>query len=149
MATGDQSFSMEREDMGINDPKAYAVDEVTIKDNSEVMGIEVNGKYRAYRLIGMSDSTSRHIVHDQLGGKPITMTFCDRNGCSRAFVRQNVSKDDFMMGGWSGKEMWLLINNKRYRHSSKKIPMEDYPIEVTTWGEWKKAHPDTDIYLGP
>ena len=151
MAEANQNMPMKREDTGVVEPRAWSVAEVadTVGDEETVLGIEVDGKYRAYLASGMSEATSRHIVHDQLAGKPITMTFCDRNRCSRAFVRQNVKPDNFMMGGWSGEEMWLLINNRRYLHSSEKVPMEEYPIEVTTWGKWKAAHPDTDIYVGP
>ncbi len=139
---------MKLHEMGISDPRAFPADEVTIPDGSTVLGIESNGKYRAYLASAMSEATSLHIVHDQLGGKPITMTFCDRSNCSRAFLRDKVNSDNIMMGGWSGEEMWLLIKNKRYLHTSKKIPISDYPVEMTTWGEWKKAHPETDIYLG-
>lgn len=144
----ENSDVMKLEELGVSDPRSFPADEVTISDDETVLGIEANGKYRAYRATAMSEATSLHIVHDQLGGKPITMTFCDRSNCSRAFLRDKVSSDSIMMGGWSGKEMWLLIKNKRYLHSSKKVPIPDYPVEVTTWGEWKKAHPETDIYLG-
>lgn len=139
---------MKMAEIGISEPKAYPADEVTIPDAATVLGIEANGKYRAYLATGMSKATSLHIVHDHLGGKPITMTFCDRSTCSRAFLRDKVSTSDIMMGGWSGEEMWLLVKGKRYLHTSKEVPIPDYPVEVTTWGEWKKAHPETDIYLG-
>ena len=136
---------------GIDKPVAYTVDDVanTVSDNSPVLGIEVAGKYRAYLISGMAENVNRHIVHDKLGGKAITVTHCDRNGCSRVFLRKDVAPNDFMMGGWSGEEMWLLIGNKRYLHRSKKLPLEDHSFELTTWGEWKTAHPETDIYLGP
>ena len=141
----------EMEESGNDKPVAYTVDDVanTVSDDSPVLGIEVAGKYRAYLTSGMAENVNRHIVHDTLGGKAITVTHCDRNGCSRVFQRKDVAPDDFMMGGWSGEEMWLLIGNKRYLHSSKKLPLEDHSFEVTTWGEWKTAHPETDIYLGP
>ena len=144
----ENSDVMKLEELGISDPRAFPADEVTIPDGATVLGIEANGQYRAYLATAMSEATSLHIVHDQLGGKPITMTFCDRSNCSRAFLRDKVNSDSIMMGGWSGKEMWLLIKNKRYLHSSTKVPIPDYPVEMTTWGEWKKAHPETDIYLG-
>ena len=139
----------EMEEPGIDNPVAYAVHEVTIADDSPVLGLEIDGKCRAYLASGMAENTNRHIVHDKLGGNAITVTHCDRSACSRVFLRKDVSVDNFQMGGWSGKEMWLLIRNKRYLHTSKKLPLEDYPFEVTTWGEWKTAHPETDIYLGP
>jgi len=141
----------EMEEPAIDKPVAYMVDDVadTVSEDSPVLGIEVDGKYRAYLTSGMAENTGRHIVHDKVVGNAITVTHCDRSGCSRVFLRKGVSTDNFQMGGWSGKEMWLLIGNKRYLHTSKKLPLEDYPFEVTTWGEWKTAHPETDIYLGP
>jgi hypothetical protein len=139
---------MKLREMGVTDPKIFPADEVMIPDRSTILGIEVDGKYRAYLANGMADSTSLHIVHDYLGGKPITMTFCDRSNCSRAFLRHRVSSEDILMGGWSGEEMWLMIKDKRYLQSSKEIPIPEHPVEMMTWGEWKKAHPETDIYLG-
>jgi hypothetical protein len=139
---------MKMAEMGITEPRVFPADEVMISDTATVLGIEANGKYRAYLATGMSDATSLHIVHDYLGGKPITMTFCDRSNCSRAFLRHKVRTEDIMMGGWSGEEMWLLIKDKRYLHTSTEVPIPDYPVEMTTWGEWKKAHPETDVYLG-
>lgn len=139
----------EMEESGIDNPVAYAVHEVTISDDSPVLGIEVEGKFRAYLASGMAEHTNRHIVHDELGGVPVTVTHCDRSDCSRVFLRKDVSMENIQMGGWSGEEMWLLIGTKRYTHTSEKVPLEDYPVQVTTWGEWKTAHPETDIYLGP
>ena len=133
---------------GRTEPRVFPADEVMLSDTATVLGIEANGKHRAYVATGMSDATNLHIVHDHLGGKPITMTFCDRSNCSRAFLRHKVSTEDIMMGGWSGEEMWLLIKDKRYLHTSAEVPIPDYPVEMTTWGEWKKAHPETDVYLG-
>ena len=139
---------MKLRQMGITDPKVFPADEVMIPDKATILGIEADGKYRAYLATGMSDSTSLHVVHDNLGGKPITMTFCDRSNCSRAFLRDQVNHEDILMGGWSGEEMWLMIKDKRYLQSSKEIPIPEHPVEMMTWGEWKKAHPETDIYLG-
>ena len=145
---GEDDQVMKMAEMGITEPRVFPADEVMISDTATVLGIEANGKYRAYVATGMSDATNLHIVHDYLGGKPITMTFCDRSNCSRAFLRHKVRTEDIMMGGWSGEEMWLLVKNKRYLHTSTEVPIPDYPVEMTTWGEWKKAHPETDVYLG-
>jgi len=27
-------------------------------------------------------------------------------------------------------------------------PLDDYAFILTTWGEWKTRHPNTDIYTG-
>ena len=39
---------MKLREMGVTDPKIFPADEVMIPDRSTILGIEVDGKYRAY-----------------------------------------------------------------------------------------------------
>jgi hypothetical protein len=51
--------------------------------------------------------------------------------------------------------MMLRVGNDIYQHKSgKKIhsdepfPYPNLPYELTTWGDWKAAHPETSVYAG-
>src|SRR5579875_3244686 len=61
---------------GIRTPPALPADRADLKPEDEVLGVEMGGHARAYRLKGML-GRSDHIVNDVLGGKPVSVTFCD------------------------------------------------------------------------
>ena len=126
-------------------PRLLAADAVLLPDTAEVLGISTNGVSRAYLVVGMWEMRN-HVVHDNLAGQPITITYCDVNDCAYAYQRKDIPPKDFHVGGWDGQDMLLLIQGKHYAHP--KVPLPAHPIKRTTWGEWKALHPDTKIYLG-
>ena len=126
-------------------PRLFAADAVLLPDTAEVLGISTNGVSRAYLVVGMWEMRN-HVVHDNLAGQQITVTYCDVNDCAYAYQRKDIPPKDFHVGGWDGQDMLLLIQGKHYAHTT--VPLPAHPIKRTTWGEWKALHPDTTIYLG-
>jgi len=126
-------------------PGFIAADVVLLPDTVEVLGISTNGVSRAYLVVGMREMRN-HVVHDNLAGQLITVTYCDVNDCAYAYQRKDVAPKDFHVGGWDGQDLLMLFQGKHYTHS--KVPLPAHPIKRTTWGEWKALHPDTKIYLG-
>ena len=126
-------------------PGFIAAGAVLLPDTVDVLGISTNGVSRAYLVVGMWEMQN-HVVHDNLAGQLITVTYCDVNDCAYAYQRKDVAPKGFHVGGWDGQEMLLLFQGKHYTHS--KVPLPAYPLKRTTWGEWKALHPDTKIYLG-
>ena len=51
------------------------------------------------------------------------------------------------LGGWKDKEMFFYYESNEFKHSAEETPVRITYI-VTTWGEWKEAHPQTQIYMG-
>ncbi len=132
---------------GVENPRFVNADAVLLPDSVEVLGITTNGISRAYLLAGMSTGPT-HVVHDQLSGLPVTITYCDINDCVLAHHRQDIEPHEYQMGGWDGKEMTLVIQGKRYPLTDPDIPLASLPIERTTWKEWKTRFPETKIFLG-
>lgn len=56
--------------------------------------------------------------------------------------------EEVVIGGMIENQMALMVNETRYLLNDEKIPLEEHPVTRTSWGEWKKDHPDTDIYIG-
>ena len=129
----------------VTSPRFFAADAVLLPDTVDVLGISTNGVSRAYLVVGMWEMRN-HVVHDNLAGQPITVTYCDVNDCAYAYQRKNIAPEDFHVGGWDGQDMLLLIQGKHYAHP--KVPLPAHPIKRTTWGKWKALHPNTKIYLG-
>jgi len=121
--------------------------EVDLPEETPIIGVIVDGQARAYLPKGMSEPQS-HLAHDNIKGQPITVTYCNWTDCARVFTRGSVSPEEIRMGGFQYGQMQLVIKNKLYDHNSTQLPINEYPMERVTWGEWKAAHPETGIYLG-
>lgn len=143
---------------GVKTPPTRPAAESTLDDDAEVVGVEVNGKARAYDLWTMS-GTKRHIVNDVVGGKAVTITYCDKAECTRAFSDGNrVEPLDVAQGGLLNGRMVLRIGGVTYLqetgavvepekgHTPAPFPYATYPLVRTTWGKWKSKHPDTDLF---
>ena len=144
---GSDSREMLLEEAGITDAYFHQVDEVLIDDDIPVIGIEVDGVFRAFLDEGMME-LDQHVVHTEQNGQPITIAYCDITDCVRVYHRGDLATTEIMMGGMLENQLALMVRGSRYRLDDEKIPLEQYPLTRTTWGEWKKAHPETDIYVG-
>lgn len=140
-------YSLLLREPGITDPYYHKVEEVVIADDATVIGIEVDGSFRAFLEQGMGE-LDQHVVHTTYHGKAITIAYCDKSNCARAFVRGDLAVEKIVMGGMIENQLALMVNETRYLLNDEKIPLEEYPVTRTSWGEWKKDHPDTDIYIG-
>lgn len=138
--------SEELDEPGIYDATYYTAEQVVFPDSEEVIGVEVDGHACAYLLGGMND-VDQHIVHHDLGDQKLTVTYCDKSQCVAVFDRAETTAE-IRNGGFSGETLWLLYDGKRFEQDAPDIPLTNYPSERTTWGEWKKQHPDTLVYVG-
>ncbi len=125
-------------------------------DAELVVGIELNGKARAYphRMLEYHE-----IVQDELGGEPIVATFCGFSGVP-AFYSSSINNVVYEFGtsGFlyrsnkllydkSTKSLWqqcsgLPVVGPMAGGSTKLRPL---PVVVTTWKAWREAHPGTSM----
>ena len=124
-----------------------------------MIGVTAKGQARAYTINALSDRR-QHIVNDVVGGIPVSVAFCDLAQCARAYTKSGESQplEIEQAGYWNQKGMILKINGVDYFHltggptdpksSISAFPYEEYPYVRTTWKEWKRQHPETDVYVG-
>jgi hypothetical protein len=151
---------------GVANPRiADSASAEMMKDQEEVLGVEVDGKARAYRLSVMRDIT-KHIVNDQINTLPISILYCDISDCSRVFAGRRADGPlPIRQAGVMDGEMIVKISGVHYRQSSGEsvagpeeaptdalrrlsFPYRSFPFSRTTWGDWKRRHPETDVYTG-
>lgn len=132
---------------GISDPYFHAADEVVIPDTTPIIGVVIDGKARAYMDEGMAEA-DQHIVHDMIGDQQLTIVYCDKSNCVRVFDSTETELDSILMAGMKRDQLQLKVDQKDYALDDESIPIPDFESERTTWGEWKAAHPETDIYVG-
>jgi hypothetical protein len=143
---------------GISRPPIRRAEDAKLPDDEEVIGIVVDGQARAYRVKAFDD-LSRHIVNDLVGDRPVTVAYCNVSDCARAYAGPRGGRllEVSQAGILSGREMIVKAAGAYYLHRTGE-PMKDgggpfpyptHPLVRQTWGEWRREHPETDLYLGP
>jgi hypothetical protein len=142
---------------GVRLPPARPAAGAPIRDDREVLGVRVDGRARAYLLAALS--FPNHVVNDLVGGSSVSVAYCDKTGCARAFTGGRAGEPLALdVGGWADeKGMTLRHGGVEYAEETGEnlttpggapLPHRRLTFERTTWGTWRKAHPDTDVYTG-
>lgn len=145
---------------GIRQPPTRSARQAGLADDSEVIGVCIGGKARAYRVAALSGEPQFHVVNDVLAGLAVSVANCEITGCIRTFTATTSDAPlDLGVGGWNGdKGMMLQIGSVKYSLEDGKnltqpqgphLPYQRLEHERTTWGQWRRSHPDTDVYMLP
>ncbi|MEM6383041.1 MAG: DUF3179 domain-containing protein [Pseudomonadota bacterium] len=141
----------------LRQPDMIAADEAEYLDDSNIIfGLEINGDARAYpkRILAWHE-----MFVDTIGGVEIAGVYCTLCGTVIPF-RTEVDGVNHQMGtsGFlyrSNKLMYDLATQSLWSTMrgepvvgplvDQGIAMEFEPVITTTWGEWKRRHPDTTV----
>jgi hypothetical protein len=144
---------------GIARPPIVEADSSGLRPDEEVIGVEVDGHPRAYRLSAFRDR-SHHVVNDVIDGVPVTVSYCDLNDCARTYTDRGKSGPlDVAVGGlFEGREMVLDVGGHLYFQKTgeplkpgevpSNLPLERLSPTRTTWERWRREHPSTGVYQG-
>jgi hypothetical protein len=142
---------------GIRQPPTQSVDEAELDDDAEVIGVCVQGRARAYEVASLAVSPKFHVVNDVLSGRPVTVAYCDLTDCARVFTSKTSGTplDISVVGLDENRSLVLYLDGVKYAlEDSKNLtqpygpppPYQRMKFERTSWGQWRRAHPDTDVY---
>lgn len=131
----------------VTDPPMAVAGEVELSDDELVIGVSAGGSSRAWLVRSLNDMQS-HVVVDTRGPQPLAITWCDRTRCARVLTGQPGTDFQVQTAGFMNGEMWLRVNGRMLPQSSSEIPLQDQANRITSWGEWKAAHPDTTVFIG-
>src|SRR5262249_9777812 len=137
----------------VRDPQAVPAADAGLADDEPVLGVVVAGRARAYLVRAMSGEPRLHVVNDRLGGRPVSVSYCDRPACAHAFTGEPGEALDLAMGGFMQGQMVLRANGAVYAQATLQplgpgggpFPFGQLDFTRTTWKEWRTAHPDTDV----
>ena len=130
---------------GLEMPPTVPADTAQLADDAPVAGVVVNGRPRAYSLQSMSQP-QYHVLNDVLAGRAVSVTYCDRTDCLRAFSAPSPRPLPVWLEGWSGDEMLISLDSQVF--SQNEAPLAAWEVEHTTWSQWRAGHPDTDVFVG-
>lgn len=128
-----------------------------LRDDDEVLGIEVDGQARAYPL----KMLARHeVVNDYFGG-PLLVTYCpvcesgiaaDRRvaGATRTFgVSGYLFNANLVMYDRESESLWSQLLATAIRGPLVGTRLDLRPVRTTTWAEWQATYPDTEVLVPP
>jgi len=150
-----QPFRME----GIVRPPIVEAGASGLRPDEEVIGIEVDGHPRAYRLAAFRDR-SHHVVNDMIDGVPVTVSYCDLSDCVRTYTdhAKSVPLEVSVAGLFEGGELVLDVGGHLFFQKTGKplkpgegpssLPLERLSPIRTTWEQWRREHPSTGVYQG-
>jgi hypothetical protein len=123
-----------------------------LKDSDIVLGVSFNKQKKAYPLRIM---VWHEIVNDNIGNKPILITYCPLCGTGIGYER--VIKGKVYEFGVSGKlynsdlvmydritnSLWSEILGEAIAGELTGTKLIHFPLMQTTWQNWKNLHPDS------
>ena len=139
----------------IDKPKFLAASDVDfLKPTDRVLGVEINGKARAYpiRILNWHE-----IVNDVHNGKPIAVTYCPLcgsgivyastvNGKAHKFgVSGLLYNSDVLLYDHETETLWSQILSKGISGKLVGSKLEILPSSHTSWKIWLEKHPDTEV----
>ena len=131
--------SLGRFESGRSTSNLTRTDSISWKAKSWVVGVEINGKAKAYDWIQLKEAK---IVHDQVDGTPIVIAIASDGQSFAAFERN--SDDRFMIRNDS-----LVTTHGKYDFAGRGADgnnLDAVKSYQEFWHSWKTFHPETEIY---
>lgn len=129
-----------------------------LTDKEPVFGVVINGDVRAYpyRIMDWHE-----MFNDTIGGVNVSLAYCTLCGAGVLYkTDRETGKQPFVFGSSgflyrSNKLMYDQATHTLWNQFSGKpvvgplanedIELEVLPVVTTSWGDWRKQHPDTKV----
>jgi hypothetical protein len=139
----------------IDEPKFLAVDDVDfLADDEPVLALEVDGDARAYPVQIL---TWHEIVNDEIGGEPITVSYCPLCNSAVAYVRKVdgavldfgtsglLYNSSLVMYDRQTESLWSHYTATAIAGVYTGTELETRPLQMVGWSVWRDAHPDGKV----
>ena len=141
----------------IDEPVFENVEEADkwIEEDWPVMFFEWNGEARAYPLAIL---IWHEIVNDDVGGEPVSLTFCPLCNATIAFQRTqpdgrvldfgttgNLRNSDLVMYDRQTFSWWQQFTGEAIVGELTGTKLALLPSQIIAWSDFKAAHPDGDV----
>lgn len=141
----------------LEDPPRIAADQAGfLTDRETVFGVAAGGAHHAWPARYLS---WHEMVNDTVGGEPVSLSFCTL--CNTAIAwsgRAPVGRWTFGTSGLLYRSNKLMVDRQTWtlwsqltgepvvgNMANTPVRLEMVPVAVTTWKEWRTAHPDTTV----
>lgn len=144
-------------------PRVPAGEAGFLADREKVFGVSAGGAHHAWPARYLS---WHEMVNDMVGGEPISLGFCTL--CNTAIAYSGRSLAGAAGGRWTFGTSGLLYRSNKLMIdrqtrtlwsqltgepvvgkmagiAGNPVRLDLVPLTVTSWGEWRRAHPDTTV----
>jgi Protein of unknown function (DUF3179) len=138
---------------GIDRPPVVPGYEAALDGDEEVIGVDIHGKHRAYRVAALRRMP--HVANDLVGRTPVTATYCPNSDVAQTFSSHQLDKPlPMSLGGWAQGSMIMRYKDVFFEQKSgrrhdtelqEELPFATIPHQRTTWRKWRSSRPDTDV----
>lgn len=138
-ASMDSYDTLGRFEKGRSKGKLTRTDSVSWKDKSWVLGVEIQGKAKAYDWLELKQSG---ILNDAVGDTPIVIAISSDEQSFVAFSRDR--NEQFILQNDS-----LISGDRKYDFSGRSADggkLKPVKVYQEFWHSWKEFHPDTEVY---
>lgn len=126
-----------------------------LAEDELVFGVELGGEARAYPVRFLS---WHEMANDELGGEPITLSFCTLCGSGIVYSGITVTGENLtfdtsgllyrsnkLMLDRETRSLWSNLTGSPVvgRMVASGASLEVLPSTLTTWGDWRERHPRT------
>lgn len=123
-----------------------------LNDQDVVFGVAHRGQARAYpkRILAWHE-----LARDRLGGEELTLVYCTlcgscilyRSGPHVLGTSGFLYRSNKLMFDQKTQSLWSTLEGRPVIGAlvGKVQPLEMLSVVTTTWGEWKKLHPKTEV----
>src|SRR5919106_1809145 len=140
----------------IDDPRPSSQDDAEewLSEPEPVLVVEVGGKARAYPVQIL---VWHEIVNDELGRRPIAVTYCPLCNSSVVFDRRvegreltfgttgNLRKSDLVMWDRQTESWWQQLNAQAVVGELTGTRLEVLPSQTLSWADFTAAFPEGDV----
>ena len=140
----------------LDHPKFLAAEKAArqIKDPDRVLGLAFGGESKAYPI---SILNWHEVVNDRIGGRNVVITFCPLCGTGMVFdgevgekqftfgVSGLLYQSDVLLYDRQTESLWSQIKMAAVTGSMTGAKLTLLPSVQTTWGQWKKTHPESRL----
>jgi hypothetical protein len=142
----------------LDDPPRVAASEAGFLTGNElVFGVSAGGAHHAYPLRYLS---WHEMVNDAIGGEPVTLSYCTLcdSGIAYSGRTPEGERRTFGTSGLLYRSNKLMFDRQTYtlwsnltgepvvgRLARSPTRLDVLPATVTTWEDWRAAHPDTTV----
>jgi hypothetical protein len=125
-----------------------------LAEGDRIIALVVNGKKKAYPIKILN---WHEIVNDSIGGRRVVVTFCPLCGTGMVFDANAAGKrldfgvsgllyqSDVLLYDRQTESLWSQIKQEAVTGKLIGTRLQLLPSVQTTWGVWKKQHPDTFV----
>lgn len=154
----EQGFALRRR------PPVLPAAQARLRDDEIVIGVAVGGEARAYPVNQMW-RPENEVLNDTLGGTPIATTWCPVAHSAVVYERRldgakpggaplelgavGLEKGVFILYDSATRSWWSQVAGRGVRGPMEGRALARRPSTLTTWGAWRRLHPETTVFVDP